>query len=191
MGQLPGSVGCQSFSNDAPRDLGVEWVLLSHEVLCHRTWYHTSRVLSRKHCSARVLSSQCLFQLAPGEFFSNIKKCVRVKSDTLNFLEWEKKKRKFRAIGIWLQSNAFKTTHSAHSAMSEATITPKIAIQEFSEKQLWQKLWKNALKNDSFWELAYLLIMPLDPVHFSFCFLGAFMLTAKTWHKTNGDAENW
>ena len=75
--------------------------------------------------------------------------------------------------------------------MSEATITPKIAIQEFSEKQLWQKLWKNALKNDSFWELAYLLIMPLDPVHFSFCFLGAFMLTAKTWHKTNGDAENW
>ena len=64
--------------------------------------------------------------------------------------------------------------------MSEATITPKIAIQEFSEKQLWQKLWKNALKNDSFWELAYLLIMPLDPVHFSFCFLGAFMLTAKT-----------
>ena len=28
-----------------------------------------------------------------------------------------KKFRKFRAIGIWLQSNAFKTTHSAHSAL--------------------------------------------------------------------------
>ena len=28
-----------------------------------------------------------------------------------------KKIRKFRAIGIWLQSNAFKTTQSAHSAL--------------------------------------------------------------------------
>ena len=28
------------------------------------------------------------------------------------------------------------------AALSEATITPKIAIQDFSQKRLWRKLWK-------------------------------------------------
>ena len=40
------------------------------------------------------------------EFFSNIKKCVRVKSDTLNFLEWEKK-----YGNLELSASDFNRTH--------------------------------------------------------------------------------
>ena len=47
------------------------------------------------------------------------------------------------------------------AALSEATITPKIAIQDFGKERLWRKLLKNALKNDPLWEMVYLLIMHL------------------------------
>ena len=40
------------------------------------------------------------------EFFSNIKKCVRVKSDTLNFLEWEK-----NSGNLELSASDFNRTH--------------------------------------------------------------------------------
>ena len=40
------------------------------------------------------------------EFFSNIKKCVRVKSDTLNFLEWEK-----NSGNLELSASDFNWTH--------------------------------------------------------------------------------
>ena len=42
------------------------------------------------------------------------------------------------------------------AALSEATITPKIAIQDLWSDILWRK---NALKNGSLWEQAYLLII--------------------------------
>ena len=56
---------------------------------------------------------------------------------------------------------ALKSFVGHRAALSEATITPKIAIQDFGQERLWRKLWKNALKNDPPWELMYLLIMHL------------------------------
>ena len=53
---------------------------------------------------------------------------------------------------------ALKSFVGHRAALSEATITPKIAIQDFGQERLWLKLWKNALKNDPLWELVYLLI---------------------------------
>ena len=64
---------------------------------------------------------------------------------------------------------ALKSFVGHRAALSEATITPKIAIQDFGQERLWRKLWKNALKNDPPWELMYLLIMHLCiPVPTSF-----------------------
>ena len=65
------------------------------------------------------------------------------------------------------------------AALSKATITPKIAIQDFSEERLWRKLWKSALKNDPLWELVYLLIVHLCipvPTSFPDNFLGTSIL---------------
>ena len=55
----------------------------------------------------RVIKTEHLWNLEfEKAFFSNIKKCVRVKSDTLNFLEWEKKNE-----NLELSASDFNRTH--------------------------------------------------------------------------------
>ena len=45
-----------------------------------------------------------------------------MKSDTLNFLEWEKKNENLELSASDFNQNAFKTTQSAHSAMVETDL---------------------------------------------------------------------